>query len=68
MQSIGYKELYDYVKNGIDDNTKLTECIESIKQNSRHYAKRQITWFKNKSDAKWIDMEKYLNELASYKE
>lgn len=68
MQSIGYKELYDYVKNGIDDNTKLTECIESIKQNSRHYAKRQITWFKNKSDAKWIDMEKYLNELVSYKE
>ena len=68
MQSIGYKELYDYVESGIDDNTKLTECIESIKQNSRHYAKRQITWFKNKSDAKWIDMEKYLNELASYKE
>jgi tRNA dimethylallyltransferase len=68
MQSIGYKELYDYVESGIDDNTKLTECIESIKQNSRHYAKRQITWFKNKSDAKWIDMEKYLNELAGYKE
>ena len=68
MQSIGYKELYDYVKSGIDDDTKLAECIESIKQNSRHYAKRQITWFKNKSDAKWIDMEKYLNELAHYKE
>ena len=68
MQSIGYKELYDYVKSRTDDNAELIKCVESIKQNSRHYAKRQITWFKNKSDAKWIDMEKYLNEIANYKE
>ncbi len=65
MQSIGYKELYDYAKINIDDSAELSKCIELIKQNSRHYAKRQITWFKNRSDAKWIDMEKYLVELAS---
>ncbi len=65
MQSIGYKELYDYVYNGIEDKNELSKCIEQIKQNSRHYAKRQITWFKNRTDAKWIDMEKYLDELRN---
>ncbi|MGV3466123.1 MAG: tRNA (adenosine(37)-N6)-dimethylallyltransferase MiaA, partial [Heyndrickxia sp.] len=34
----------------------LTEAIEQLKQNSRNYAKRQLTWFRNKMDVKWFDM------------
>lgn len=51
MQAIGYKEIVMYLKG------KLTkqEAIEKIKQESRRYAKRQITWFKKIEDIKWID-------------
>ena len=42
--AIGYKEMIEYLKGNID----LDEAIELIKKNSRHYAKRQYTWFKNK--------------------
>lgn len=51
MQAIGYKEFFEYF-----ENTKtLDECIEKLKINTRHYAKRQYTWFKNMLDVKWID-------------
>ena len=55
VSSIGYKELYDYF-DGLDtyENT-----IALIKQHSRNFAKRQMTWFKNQMDTKWIDI---LNE------
>lgn len=51
MQAIGYKEIVMYLKG------KLTkqEAIEKIKQESRRYAKRQITWFKKIENIKWID-------------
>ena len=42
LQTVGYKELFDY----FDGVTSLTEAIEKIKQNTRKFAKRQITWFK----------------------
>ena len=49
---IGYKELYKYFNNEIS----LEEAIDLIKKNSRHYAKRQYTFFKNKfSDIKWFN-------------
>ncbi|NEU29286.1 tRNA (adenosine(37)-N6)-dimethylallyltransferase MiaA [bacterium LRH843] len=51
VKAIGYKELYDYF-NGF---CTLDEAIEQIKQNSRRYAKRQLTWFRNKTDATWFD-------------
>ena len=44
--TIGYKELFLYFNNEIS----LDEAIDLIKKNSRHYAKRQITWFNNKED------------------
>lgn len=52
VQAIGYKEIYEYIEG------KLTkeEAIEKLKRNSRRYAKRQFTWFRNKSDAVWFDM------------
>lgn len=50
VKAIGYKELYDY----FDGIISLDEAIEQIKQNSRRYAKRQLTYFRNKMDVQWI--------------
>jgi tRNA dimethylallyltransferase len=50
IKAIGYKELYAY----FDGLLSLEEAIEQIKQNSRRYAKRQLTYFRNKMDVKWI--------------
>lgn len=51
MQAIGYKEIVQYLENKI---TKQ-EAIDKIKQESRRYAKRQITWFKRIENLKWLD-------------
>lgn len=51
---IGYSEIIDYLKEKIT----LEEAIFQIKQNSRRYAKRQFTWFKNDPDVIWFDIEK----------
>lgn len=45
MQAIGYKEFFDYFKGEIS----LDEAVSNLKKSTRHYAKRQITWFKNKT-------------------
>ena len=55
MQGIGYKELFDYL-NGI---YSLDEVKDIIKQSSRRYAKRQITWFKRDKRIYWIDLDKF---------
>jgi tRNA dimethylallyltransferase len=52
IQAIGYKEIYDY----LDGLVTLEEAIENLKQNSRRYAKRQLTWFRNKMDVTWFDV------------
>lgn len=52
VQAIGYKELYQY----LDGDITLEAAIELLKRNSRRYAKRQLTWFRNKMDVNWIDM------------
>lgn len=49
--AIGYKEVIKYLNNELT----LAECINLIKKNSRHYAKRQYTWFNNKMDIKWFN-------------
>lgn len=52
--AIGYKELFEY----FDKKTTLEEAIDKIKQNSRHYAKRQYTFFNNQFDnIKWYNVE-----------
>ncbi|MBO0482882.1 tRNA (adenosine(37)-N6)-dimethylallyltransferase MiaA [Candidatus Enterococcus courvalinii] len=51
-QGIGYKEFFPYF-NGQDS---LAEVVEQIKQNSRRYAKRQLTWFRNRLTAQWFDL------------
>lgn len=69
MQAIGYKEFIPYFKG----QYSLTEAVEMLKRNSRRYAKRQYTWFKNKMNVHWYSInpeeknEKFqiiLNDLA----
>ncbi len=64
LQGIGYKEIIAYL------NSKLTleEAIDKIKQGSRNYAKRQLTWFRRDKRIKWINVDEYnnLNDLSSY--
>lgn len=58
-RAIGYKEIIDYLENKIT----LEEAVDEIKKNSRHYAKRQYTWFNNKMDIKWFEVNfNYFNE------
>ena len=52
-QAIGYKELFAY----FDGDISFERASELIKQSSRRYAKRQMTWFKNKMDVNWFDVE-----------
>lgn len=52
MKSIGYKELVEYIKGDAD----LDTAIDNIKKNTRHYAKRQYTWFNRYEDVNWIDV------------
>ncbi len=51
MQGIGYKEILAHLNN----ETTLDEAISNVKQNSRNYAKRQLTWFKRNGRINWID-------------
>ncbi|WP_261391059.1 tRNA (adenosine(37)-N6)-dimethylallyltransferase MiaA [Cytobacillus firmus] len=52
IQAIGYKELYDY----FNGRVSFEDAVENLKQNSRRYAKRQLTWFRNKMNVEWFDM------------
>lgn len=54
MQAIGYKEIVPVINGQIS----LDEATNKLKQHSRNYAKRQMTWFKNKLDVLWLDREK----------
>ena len=58
LNTVGYKEFINYFENKIS----YEEAIEKIKQNTRNYAKRQITWNKKYSDAKKIDMSKNVTD------
>ena len=53
MQGIGYKQMLMY----INGETGRDEAIDLIKRDSRHFAKRQLTWFKRERDTVWIDRE-----------
>lgn len=65
MNTVGYKELFNY----LDGNCSLEEAIEMIKQNSRRYAKRQITWLKRNPEAQWVPFtatEKMVKQIINY--
>ena len=51
LQTVGYRELFGY----LDGEYDLQRAIELIRQNTRHYAKRQMTWFRRDKEIHWID-------------
>ena len=55
MQGLGYKEILDY----LDGKTTLEEAIYIIKRETRHFAKRQLTWFRRERDVIWLDKQAY---------
>lgn len=63
MCAIGYKELFDY----FDGKCSLDEAIDSIKQNSRRYAKRQLTWFRRNDKLIHLDFNDNILENAAIK-
>ena len=50
LQTVGYRELFDF----FEGKSSLSDAIELVKQNTRHYAKRQMTWFKKDSTVNWF--------------
>lgn len=57
IQGIGYKEVFDY----IDGIYTLDEVKENIKQGTRRYAKRQLTWFRHQGNIHWINIDEFNN-------
>ena len=55
MQGLGYKEILDY----LDGKTTLEEAIYIIKRETRHFAKRQLTWFRRERDVIWLNKQDY---------
>jgi tRNA dimethylallyltransferase len=55
LQTVGYRELFDYFDSSIKDSRLLGNAIEQIKMNTRRFAKRQMTWFKRTENVTWFD-------------
>lgn len=68
IQAIGYKEIYAY----LDGHVSFEDAIEQLKQNSRRYAKRQLTYFRNKMDIHWYnpftDTKKIIKEINEFRQ
>lgn len=58
MQGIGYKEIYSYLLG----EYSLEEAIELIKKDTRHFAKRQLTWFRREKEVTWVDYRDFNND------
>lgn len=55
MQGLGYKEILDY----LDDRCTLEEAVRILKRDTRHFAKRQLTWFRRERDVRWLELERF---------
>lgn len=60
MQGLGYKEILDY----LDGSSTLDEAIYILKRDTRHFAKRQLTWFRREKITIWIDKSKFESDEA----
>ena len=58
MQGLGYKEILSY----LDGTWSLEEAVYVLKRDTRHFAKRQITWFKRERDVRWLELEQFQND------
>ena len=52
LQTVGYKEIFDY----LDNKSTLDEAVRLIQRNTRHYAKKQMTWWRRDQAIKWISL------------
>jgi tRNA dimethylallyltransferase len=70
LNTVGYKELFDY----FDNKCSLDEAVQKIKDHTRQYARRQLTWFRRQKDTKWFSPDedelilKFLNETIAQNE
>ncbi len=64
LQTVGYTELFQYLQG----QSGLEEAVSHIKQNTRHYAKRQITWLNKNKDLIWLDDNFKKNILDAYED
>jgi tRNA dimethylallyltransferase len=55
MKGLGYKEIYGY----LDGEYDLDRAIYILKRDTRHFAKRQITWFKREKNVRWLNVDEY---------
>lgn len=55
MQGLGYKEILEY----LDGRCSFLEAVEKIKKETRHFAKRQLTWFRREKDVIWLDKQAF---------
>lgn len=60
MQGIGYKEILAY----LNKECTLQQAVENIKQGTRRYAKRQMTWFRRISEIRWFNLDNYGNNVS----
>lgn len=60
MQGLGYKEILSY----LNGECTLAEAVSVLKRDTRHFAKRQLTWFKRERDVLWFDKDAYADEEA----
>lgn len=60
MQGLGYKEILDY----LSGRCTLEEAIDTIKKETRHFAKRQLTWFRREKEVMWVEKNAFENSQA----
>jgi tRNA dimethylallyltransferase len=62
LQTVGYSELFDYLKG----KSSLEDSVSRIKQNTRHYAKRQVTWLNKNENLIWLEDDFFNKVIADY--
>ena len=55
MQGLGYKEILEY----LDGECSLEEAVYTLKRDTRHFAKRQLTWFRRENEVTWLDKHQF---------
>jgi len=61
LQTVGYQELFDY----LDNKYSLDEAVDKIKQHTRNFAKRQMTWYKKDPGITWAFYDELMNSFKT---
>ncbi|MBC8053680.1 MAG: tRNA (adenosine(37)-N6)-dimethylallyltransferase MiaA [Sphingobacteriaceae bacterium] len=62
LNTVGYSEIFEY----LDDKISLEQAVENIKQNTRRFAKRQLTWFRKDREMRWFDPENSFDKILNH--